>query len=75
MQLLVVPGLAYDLKGNRLGQGRGCYDQILAGLSGKIPIVGLAFDFQVIPEVPVTINDVRVDYIVSEKRTIECRKE
>lgn len=73
MNLLVVPGIAFDDKGNRLGQGAGYYDRLLACVSDRIPIVALAFELQVIPELSTSPNDVRMNLIVTEKRVIECR--
>lgn len=72
MNLLVVPGVAFDEKGNRLGQGAGYYDRLLASVSDRISIVALAFELQVIPQIPTSPNDVRMNLIVTEKRVIEC---
>jgi 5-formyltetrahydrofolate cyclo-ligase len=74
MDLFVVPGVAFDERGNRLGQGAGYYDRLLAGNLGKIPIVGLAFELQLAKDIPVGDHDVRVDWVVTEKRVIEIRK-
>ena len=73
MDLLVVPGIAFDEKGNRLGQGAGYYDRLLASVSDRIPIVALAFELQIVPELSTFPNDVRMNLIVTEKRVIECR--
>ena len=74
IDLLVVPGIAYDEEGNRLGQGAGFYDRLLAKLAGEIPVVALAFDLQIISKVPAMARDVQVDIIVTEKRVIDCRR-
>jgi 5-formyltetrahydrofolate cyclo-ligase len=74
MNLLVVPGIAYDEQGNRIGQGVGFYDRFLVQAVGRIPIVALAFELQIVPEVPVEPNDVRMDFIVTEKRIIKCKE-
>ncbi len=67
---IVVPGIAFDLKGARLGYGKGYYDRVLAGAS--CPLVGLAFDFQVLDEpVPCEPHDVMVGLIVTESRIIK----
>jgi 5-formyltetrahydrofolate cyclo-ligase len=65
---LLVPGLAFDLAGNRLGRGLGCFDAILRDATGTK--IALAHDFQVLPEIPVDSHDVRVDFIVTEERVI-----
>jgi 5-formyltetrahydrofolate cyclo-ligase len=74
MNLFVIPGVAFDERGNRLGQGAGYYDRMLAGVSGRIPIVGLCFEPQLVKVIPVGDHDVKVNWIITEKRVIECRK-
>jgi 5-formyltetrahydrofolate cyclo-ligase len=64
IDLVIVPGIAFDKKGNRLGRGKGCYDRFLKTLPREIPSIGLAFSFQILPAVPAKIHDVRVNKIV-----------
>jgi 5-formyltetrahydrofolate cyclo-ligase len=64
--LVLVPGLAFDRQGRRLGRGGGYYDRFLAASGGACPesagrIIGLCMPFQLIPEVPVEQWDFRVD--------------
>lgn len=67
--LVVVPGVAFDARGSRLGYGKGYYDRALGAFDGHI--IGLAYDFQVIEgEIPVESHDVSVSAIVTEKRII-----
>lgn len=78
VDVVIVPGLAFDEKGGRLGYGKGYYDRMLAIIreakKGKqLNIVGMALDFQVIEAVPMDNNDVRMDVIVTEKRVIKAR--
>ena len=68
--LVVVPGLAFDSLGRRLGQGYGYYDRFLAALGGTAVTVGLAFSWQLVPEVPVEAWDVPVDAVVTEDGVI-----
>ena len=63
IQLIVVPGRAFDRDGNRMGRGRGFYDRLLASVC--CPKVGVAFSCQMIPSVPVEENDVKMDLVVS----------
>lgn len=70
MELMVVPGIVFDEKGYRIGQGGGYYDRLLDEISGRIPIVGLAFELQIRPVVPVEAHDIPVNWIVTEKRVI-----
>lgn len=67
--LVVVPGVAFDMRGGRLGYGKGYYDRALKGLG--CPIVALAYEFQVLKEeIPVEPHDVGVAAIVTEKRIL-----
>ena len=68
--LIVVPGLVFDDQGYRLGYGRGYYDRFLFSLSRKVPSIGLAFDFQVVPALPVSPRDFPLDLIITDKRII-----
>ena len=70
--LVLVPGLAFDPRGRRLGRGGGFYDRLLSEASGEF--AALAFDEQVVARVPTAPHDVRVDRIFTDKRVIECRK-
>lgn len=73
--VVIVPGLAFDLAGRRLGFGGGYYDEWLAAAAagpGLRRVFGLAFDFQVLDECPAGPEDAPVDGIVTEQRTILC---
>ncbi len=69
MDLLIVPGIAFDLQGNRIGYGKGYYDRFLSKLKAN-NIMALAFENQIIDKVPKTQNDIPVNVIVTEKRII-----
>ena len=71
--LVLVPGIAFDKEGHRIGYGFGYYDKFLKKVP-KATKIGLAFDFQVVEKIPRELHDVPVDLIVTEKRVIECRK-
>ena len=60
IDLVVVPGVAFDQKGVRLGRGHGYYDRFLCGLSDKTKTIGLAFDFQVVEHLPKDSHDIPV---------------
>ncbi len=70
IDLIVVPGLAFDINCNRLGRGKGFYDRFLPFCKNAVKI-GLAFDFQIIDSVPVLSNDVRLDMIVTETKILK----
>lgn len=63
LELIVVPAVAYDRNGNRLGRGKGFYDRLLS--STKATKVGIAYEFQIVDEVPVEEHDVPMDIIIS----------
>lgn len=68
VDLIIVPGLAFDRTGNRLGRGKGYYDRFLA--TTKALKVGVCFDFQLIESLPHNNSDVKMDMIVSENDLI-----
>lgn len=68
--IIVVPGLAFDRRGNRLGHGFAYYDRFLGGLPESVPRVGLACVGQLVPEVPVEAWDVPVHALVTEEGVI-----
>lgn len=64
IDLVIVPGIAFDRKLNRMGRGKGFYDRLLPKL--KAPKIGICFDFQLFDEIPVEKNDIKMDKIISE---------
>jgi 5-formyltetrahydrofolate cyclo-ligase len=72
VNLIIVPGLAFDERGNRLGYGAGFYDRILRSYKGAT--AALAFEVQMAPRVPVSVHDFPIKKIVTEKRVIEADK-
>jgi len=64
LSLVIVPGLAFNKKGNRLGRGKGYYDRFLSSIPSKVTSIGLAFDFQILPSIPSTPTDVSVDKVI-----------
>ena len=72
LDLVVVPGVAFDLRGHRLGYGRGFYDRQLVGKPAKTASVGLCFDFQLCDSLPVEAHDQVLDFIATETRFIPC---
>ena len=64
LDLVIVPGVAFDRRGNRLGRGKGYYDTFLSRLPKDTPSIGLAFDFQILPTLPTTPTDVSVRRVI-----------
>ena len=65
LDLVVVPGVAFDKKGHRLGCGAGYYDRFLSRLPKDVPTVGLAFDFQMVNALPHQDHDMPVSRVIS----------
>lgn len=64
LDLVIVPGVAFSKKGDRLGRGKAFYDCFLKTLPKKTVCIGLAFDFQVLPSLPTTTRDFNVNRVV-----------
>lgn len=69
VELVLVPGLAFDVRGYRLGYGKGFYDRLLPTLA-RATRVGLAFELSLLAEVPNAAHDVPVHALVTEKRVL-----
>jgi 5-formyltetrahydrofolate cyclo-ligase len=72
LNLVLVPGVAFDLQGRRLGRGKGFYDRLLAGLCGAK--CGVAFDEQIVNAVPVGPLDVQLNCILTPTQWVETAK-
>ena len=72
IDLIIIPGAAYDTQGNRLGYGAAYYDKLLATMERKIPIVAPAYEEQIVEKIPAEPHDIKVDKIITDKRVIEC---
>jgi 5-formyltetrahydrofolate cyclo-ligase len=72
VDLVVVPGVAFDARGGRVGHGGGHYDRILGQTRSDALHVGVAFAFQVFGRVPMRKGDVFMDLLVTETATINC---
>lgn len=70
VDMIIIPGVAFDRKMNRMGRGRGYYDRFLPKLSPKIKKVGICFDFQLLDSIPHNAEDIPMDMIVSENDLI-----
>lgn len=73
--LIIVPGLAFDFSGHRLGYGKGYYDRLLKQASPDTDFIGLAYEFQMKEELPHEEQDVPVHKIITEKRVILAETE
>src|SRR4051812_2636204 len=67
LDLVMVPGVAFDRTGARMGHGKGYYDKLLQHARPDAPLVALAFECQLFPEIPTAPHDVFMDKVITEK--------
>jgi 5-formyltetrahydrofolate cyclo-ligase len=72
--LVIVPALAVDPSGQRIGYGRGYYDRLLTRIAPPAFALAVAYDFEVVAEVPVTEGDYPVDMVVTDVRTFRIER-
>jgi 5-formyltetrahydrofolate cyclo-ligase len=72
MEMIIVPAVAYDRSGNRVGRGKGYYDRLLARTSAFT--VGVAYDFQLVDEIDTDEFDIPVDMVITETHTVVRRR-
>ncbi|MBI1820478.1 MAG: 5-formyltetrahydrofolate cyclo-ligase [Nitrospirae bacterium] len=70
VQLAVIPGVAFDPSGNRIGFGKGFYDKLFSQNRTAL-LIGLAFEFQIVKSIPSEEHDIKMNKILTEYRTIE----
>ncbi|MCX7427588.1 MAG: 5-formyltetrahydrofolate cyclo-ligase [Planctomycetia bacterium] len=73
VDLVVVPGVAFDARGGRLGHGQGYYDRLLKHARPDATLVALAFECQMFAEIPVGPHDVVVDWVITEEHVYQGR--
>jgi len=69
---IIVPGVAFDAQGHRLGQGGGYYDRLLPAVRSDCLLIGYAFDKQIVPKIPCETHDMRVDMVITPSQTIRA---
>lgn len=75
LQLVICPGVAFDIYGGRLGRGKSYYDRFLQEIKGRIPVYGLAFDCQICPDpLPFAYHDIAMDQVVTESGLVIKRR-
>lgn len=68
VDLIIVPGVSFDRRKNRIGYGKGYYDRFLSSVN--IPKMGVCYDFQLLDNIPTDENDIQMDYVISENDLI-----
>ncbi|NSW90638.1 MAG: 5-formyltetrahydrofolate cyclo-ligase [Firmicutes bacterium] len=71
IDLVIVPGIAFDLRKNRIGYGAGYYDRFLTSIRRDCLKIGVAFELQIVNEITAEAHDVPLDMIITEKRVIK----
>lgn len=72
VDLVLVPGVAFDKRGYRVGYGGGYYDRFFNKLEKSVIKIGLCYEMQILTEVPTDNYDIPIDYIITEKGLINC---
>lgn len=72
IDLILVPGLAFDAQGGRLGRGAGFYDRLLGDIQCHALKVGVAWEWQIVPKVPCEIHDVKMDIVITPSKIYFC---
>lgn len=72
LDLIILPGVAFDEKGGRLGYGGGYYDIFLQDVSIDVTIVALAYEFQIVNSIPLEEHDIKANHIITDERSIKC---
>ena len=73
IDVVIVPGVAFDEQGNRIGFGHRYYDKFLSGFKPRTIKIALAFELQIVEPFKAEAHDIPVDLIVTEERVIECK--
>jgi len=74
IDVVLMPGVAFDLSGGRLGYGGGYYDRFLEKCGPRCALIAVAFDIQIIEHVPCADHDHHIHKVVTESRVIDCRE-
>ena len=73
--LIIMPGIAFDKQGNRVGYGGGYYDKYISKLNNTSNLLALAYDFQMIQDIESESHDIKVDFILTNKGFIKVNVE
>jgi 5-formyltetrahydrofolate cyclo-ligase len=73
LDLVMVPGVGFDRKGARMGNGQGYYDRLLERVRPDAPLIALAYECQMFPELVVGLHDIYMDKVITERAVYEGR--
>ena len=71
LDLILVPGVAFDARGGRTGHGKGYYDKLLENAKAETPLISLAFECQMFDEIPMQDHDIFMDKVVTESNVYD----
>jgi len=71
LEVIIIPGIAFDASGNRLGRGKGYYDRFLTRINPSVLKIALAYEIQMVDHIPHDKNDIPVNMIITEQRIIQ----
>lgn len=71
LELILVPGVAFDARGGRTGHGKGYYDKLLENARPTTPLIALAFDCQIFDQIPMQDHDIYMDKVVTQSRVYD----
>lgn len=71
IELIIVPGVAFDSRGGRLGRGKGFYDRLLK--SSKATKIGIGYEFQLVDQLPSEPHDIPMDFVITEHTTLRIK--
>jgi 5-formyltetrahydrofolate cyclo-ligase len=71
LDLVLVPGVAFDARGGRTGHGKGYYDKLLENAKPETPLISLAFECQMFDEIPMQDHDIFMDKVVTEEKVYD----
>jgi len=71
LDLILVPGVAFDARGGRTGHGKGYYDKLLENAKPETPLIALAFQCQIFDEIPMQEHDIFMDKVVTEEKVYQ----
>jgi len=70
LDLMIVPGVAFGWKGERIGYGGGYYDRLIHRIKRRPPLIAIAYEEQILEEVPLLDHDIKMDKIITDKRVL-----
>jgi len=74
VDLIIVPGVCFDIYGNRIGYGGGYYDIILSEKKTNSPVIALSYEEQIVQKIPSEPHDIKVDIIITDQRIINAHE-